>query len=156
MYFSIHFLSLPVSQVSLFTGTSNTAYVCCLGSVDIGILSLDRYFTHLEFCVETLNTHVSMFCPIHPSSGLIGWEGFRLPRSILKGLSPQSQARPLTTAVTTGWWSSIRLSWFSLAHSNRVYIMAPPRLASACSSTLETICCFVTEELWRFGRVRNS
>lgn len=55
--------------------------------------------------------------------------------------------RALTTAVTTGLWFSMRASWLSLAHSNRVYIMAVPRLASTCSSTFDRISCFVSAEL---------
>lgn len=53
----------------------------------------------------------------------------------------------LTTLVTTGLWFSIRASWFSLAHSNRVYIIAVPRLASTCSSSCNRISCFVAAEL---------
>lgn len=53
----------------------------------------------------------------------------------------------LTTADTTGWWFSISISWFSLAHSNRVYIIALPRFASTCSCILEIINCLVSGEL---------
>lgn len=53
----------------------------------------------------------------------------------------------LTTADTTGWWFSISISWFSLAHSNRVYIMALPRFTSTCSCSLEMINCLVSDEL---------
>lgn len=61
----------------------------------------------------------------------------------------------LTTADTTGWWFSISISWFSLAHSNRVYIMAPPRFASTCSCSLDMINCLVSGEL-KFNKDQMS
>lgn len=53
----------------------------------------------------------------------------------------------LTTAMTTALWFSMSSTLFSLAHSNRVYIMAVPRLASTCSSSFDRISCFVSAEL---------
>lgn len=54
---------------------------------------------------------------------------------------------PLTVEVITGLWFSINVSWFSFAHSKRVYIIAAPMLASTCSSSLVRISCFVSAEL---------
>lgn len=59
--------------------------------------------------------------------------------------------------VTTGLWFSMRSSWFSLAHSNKVYIIAVPRLASTCSSSFDRISCFVSAELLKFNtKERNT
>ena len=81
--------------VSPFTGTSNTAYVCCLGSV--GILSPQRYFTHLEFCLSN---------PEHPRFHLEFWlfttvlvwraESFRflIPQKYLKRTKPTKSSEP--------------------------------------------------------------